>query len=73
MAASDVGNFMAHHASQFRFRFGSHNQPGIHVEEATGKGEGINVVAFHHFNGERDLRIRIPDQILPNAADILRY
>src|SRR5205823_11403817 len=73
MAGTYVGNFMGHDAGQLGFVVGGENGPCIDVEEASRKRKGIDLVVVDHLNCERDLGVRMADQVLADAIDVLIY
>src|SRR5215510_8781140 len=59
----NVRDLMRHNAGQFRFVVCSQNQTRVDVEEPTGESERIDFRGFNDLDRERDLRIRVPNEV----------
>ena len=70
VAGADVGDFVGHHAGQFRLFLRAQNQSAVDVEKAAGQREGVHFVGINHLDGEGNFRIGVADQILPNAIHV---
>ena len=70
VAGGDVRDFMRHDAGQFGFGFGLQHQPGVHEEEAAGQGERVDFFGIQHLDGEGNLGVGVPHQILADAVDV---
>ena len=66
-----MGNFVGHDASEFGFRIGLEHEARINEEESAGEGEGVDFFRVQHLDGKGHFGIRVPDEVLPNAVDVL--
>src|SRR5262249_42779954 len=71
MSCSNMGDLMGHYASQLRFVVRSENQSTVDIEKPTGQSERVDLIGLHDFDRERNLRVRIPNEILSYTIDIL--
>ncbi len=62
---------MRHHAGQLGFIVRFQNESGVHKEESARQCEGIHFFAVDDLDGERNLGIGIPHQVLTYAIDVL--
>ena len=70
MAGGDVRDLMRHDARKFGLIISGENEAGIHIEKASGKCEGIDVVRINDLDGEWDERIRVAHQVLPDPINV---
>ena len=70
VAGRDVRNFVRHDSGELGFIVSRENEAGIHIKESTGKREGIDLIGFHDFYSEGDLRIRVANDVLSDAIDV---
>ena len=68
----DVGDFVSHHAGQLSFVIGFQKQAGIDEEEPARQGKCVHFFRIQHLDGEGDLGVGVPHQILAHAVDVLR-
>jgi len=68
MARRHVPDFMRHHAGQLRFIVRLQNQPGVYEEESPGQCERVHFFAIDHLDGERNLGVGVPHQVLTHAV-----
>ncbi len=66
-----MGDLMGHHARQFGLVISGQDQPGVDVEESSGKGHGVDFVGVHDLDGEGDFGVRVANQVLANTVDVL--
>jgi cyclic pyranopterin phosphate synthase len=52
MALHHMADFVRDDAGQFRFAGGGKNQPGMHTDDATRQGKGVDAVVAHHEEAE---------------------
>ena len=67
VARANVRDFMRHDARKLRFFVGAQYQSAIHVEESARESKRVDGVRIDDLDGEGNLRVRIPDQILSNS------
>ena len=61
---------MGHDAGQLGFLVGIENEPGIHIEETTRQGHGIDFVGIDDLDGEGHLAIGVLHDVLSDAVDV---
>ena len=71
VARRDVRDLVRHDAGQFGFGFGLQHQAGVHEEESAGQREGVHLFGIQHLDGEGNLGVGIPDEVLADAIDVL--
>ena len=71
MTSGDMRDFMCHHGSQLGFVIGGENETAVDVEEATGQGKRVDLVRLDDFDRERDLGVRVSDNVLSDPVDVL--
>jgi len=64
---------MRHHARHFRFLVGRQDQPRVHIKEPAGQRHRVDHVGIDNFDRERNLRVGIAHQVLPDPVDVLRH
>ena len=65
-----MADFMRHYSSQFGFLICSEDHARIHVEEAAGQRESVDVIRVDHLDRERHLRVRVSNQVLAEPIDV---
>ena len=71
MVGADVGGLVSHDAGQFRLFVGVQDEAGVDVEEAAGKGKGVDLVRIDDLDGEGHLAVGVLDDVLADAVDVL--
>ena len=67
---ADVGGLVGHDAGKFGLFVSGHDEAGVDVEEAAGKGHGVDLVRVDDLDGEGDLAIGVLDDVLTDAVDV---
>ena len=73
MTRANVRDFMRHNSRQLRFLIGAQHHAAIHIEESAGERKGIHHIGIDHLDREGHLRVRIANQVLPDAIHIFRH
>ena len=71
MPGGNVGDFMRHDCGQLGFIIGREDQAAVHIEETAGQGECVDLIRLDDLDRERNLRIRVSNEVLADAVDIL--
>src|SRR6202044_1017879 len=71
MVGADVGCLVGHNAGEFGLFVGGHDEAGVDVEEAAGKGHGVDLVGVDDLDGEGDFAVGVFDDVLADTVDVL--
>ena len=67
----DVSDLVRHHACELGFVLRLQDQPGVHEEEAARQRHRVHFFGVQHLDRDRHLRVRVADEVLADAIDVL--
>ena len=71
MPCGYMADFVRHDAGQFSFVVRLQNHPEFTKKNPPGSANALTSRRLDYLNGERNLGVRVPDQVLSHPVDVL--